>query len=234
MPLGSAGISSPLDHLIRVRGLTPVTVATTADRLVAAKTAHMVADNSAVLTDDNARSVTLDLDRPTHRTRGNRILVVDPADVPLQRLVLPVNDHGNGRDPRLPAPGRGRGDLRGDRARGGHPSVRRAGGHEHAAQCRGRAEALARSPHRDDDRRGAAARRRHRGHGGPRVSHHPCLRADRVLWPRCRLRLAQSRPPHQPRPKPRRPPAATPIVHISTGLPGVAGVVDRKLNHRSW
>ena len=39
----------------------------------------MFADDGAVLTDDNALSVTLDLDRPTHRTRGNRILVVVEA-----------------------------------------------------------------------------------------------------------------------------------------------------------
>ena len=83
------------------------------------------------------------------------------------------------------------GDLRGDRARRHHPSLRRAGGHEHAAECRGRAEALARAPDRDDDRRGAAARRGHRGHGGARLSHHPCLRPDRGLWPRRGLRLAR-------------------------------------------
>ena len=40
-------------------------------------------------------------------------------------------------------------------------------------------QTLARSPHRDDDRRGAAARRGHRRYGGARVSHHPCLRPDR-------------------------------------------------------
>ena len=35
-------------------------------------------------------------------------LSVDPADVPLQRLVLSVDDHGAGRNPCLPAAGRGR------------------------------------------------------------------------------------------------------------------------------
>ena len=39
----------------------------------------MLADNGAVLTDDNAVSIGLDLDRPTHRTRGDRILVVVEA-----------------------------------------------------------------------------------------------------------------------------------------------------------
>ncbi len=47
-------------------------------------------------------------------------LSVDPADVSLQRLVLPVDDYGDGRHSCLPAPGRGCGDLRGDRARGCH------------------------------------------------------------------------------------------------------------------
>ena len=42
-------------------------------------------------------------------------LSLDPADVPLQRLVLPLGGGAAGRDPGLPAPGRGRGDLRGDR-----------------------------------------------------------------------------------------------------------------------
>jgi hypothetical protein len=70
-------------------------------------------------------------------------LSVDIADVPLQRLVLPVDHHGTRRDACLPAPGRGRGDLRGDRAQGGDPSLRRAGRHEHAAQCRAGVEALA-------------------------------------------------------------------------------------------
>ncbi len=62
-------------------------------------------------------------------------LSVDLADVSLQRLVLPVDDHGDGRHACLPAPGRGGGDLRGDRARRRHASVRRAGRHEHAAEC---------------------------------------------------------------------------------------------------
>ena len=49
------------------------------DRLVAAETARMLADNGAVLADDNTLGVSLDLDWPTHRTRGNRILVVVEA-----------------------------------------------------------------------------------------------------------------------------------------------------------
>ena len=41
-----------------------------------------------------------------------RGLPVDAADVPLQRLVLPVDDGGERRHQRLPAQGRGEGDLR--------------------------------------------------------------------------------------------------------------------------
>ncbi len=70
---------------------------------------------------------------------------------------------------RLPAPGRGGGDLRNDRARGRHPSVRRAGGDEHAAELRAGAEPVARPADRDDDRRGIAAGRGDRGHGTDRL-----------------------------------------------------------------
>ncbi len=49
---------------------------------------------------------------------------------------------------------------------------------------------LARPAGRDDDRRGLAAGRGDRGHGGDRLSHHPCLRPDRGLWARDRMRLA--------------------------------------------
>jgi fatty-acyl-CoA synthase len=71
-------------------------------------------------------------------------LSLDLADVPLQRLVFPVDDHPVGRDPCLPAPGRAQSDLRDHRARAGDPSLRRPGGHEHAAECWAGADA----PHR--------------------------------------------------------------------------------------
>ena len=70
-------------------------------------------------------------------------LSLDLADVPLQRLVLPVDGHGAGRDPCLPAPGRGRAIYDAiERARR-HPSVRRADRHEHAAQRPAELRALA-------------------------------------------------------------------------------------------
>ena len=51
---------------------------------------------------------------------------VDAADVPLQRLVLPVDDGRQRRHQRLPAPGRSQGDLRRDPRAQGHPLLRRA------------------------------------------------------------------------------------------------------------
>ena len=51
---------------------------------------------------------------------------LDPADVPLQRLVLPL-DPRRGRGHRhLPSQGRGEGDIRRDCRRRGHPLLRRA------------------------------------------------------------------------------------------------------------
>ena len=61
-------------------------------------------------------------------------LSVDPADVPLQRLVLPLVDRAAGRGPGLPAPGRQRHDLRGPGRAWRHPSVRCADRHGHARQ----------------------------------------------------------------------------------------------------
>ena len=61
-------------------------------------------------------------------------LSVDAADVPLQRLVLPLVDRAAGRRPGLPAPGRQRDDLRGPGRARRHPSVRRADRHGHARQ----------------------------------------------------------------------------------------------------
>ena len=61
-------------------------------------------------------------------------LSLDAADVPLQRLVLPVVDLGRRRHPCLPAPGARQGDVRGDGRAWRHPSVRRAHRHVDAAQ----------------------------------------------------------------------------------------------------
>ncbi len=118
-------------------------------------------------------------------------LSLDAADVPLQRLVLPVDGDGAGRDARVPAPHRGGRHLRGAGARGRQPSLRRADHHEHAAQCAARGEAQARPVNRHDDRRRRAPCRRHRRHRGHGFSHHPCLRAHRSLRPGDLLRLAR-------------------------------------------
>ena len=64
-------------------------------------------------------------------------LSLDPADVPLQRLVLPLDDHRPGRHPRLPAPGRSGRHLRGHRRPRRHPPLRRAHRHGADAQCAG-------------------------------------------------------------------------------------------------
>ncbi len=55
-----------------------------------------------------------------------RGLPVDAADVPLQRLVLPLDDGRQRRRQRLPAQGRGEGDLRRDPRAQGHALLRRA------------------------------------------------------------------------------------------------------------
>ena len=65
-------------------------------------------------------------------------LSLDPADVPLQRLDVHLGGDAAGRHARLPAPGRGRPDLRRDRRAQGEPSVRRADRHEPDRQRAGR------------------------------------------------------------------------------------------------
>ncbi len=69
----------------------------------------------------------------TSGTTGNPVehgpapgLSVDPADVPLQRLVLPVEHRRRGGHQRLPAPGARRPGLRSDQAGEGQPLLRRA------------------------------------------------------------------------------------------------------------
>src|SRR6516164_1599730 len=46
------------------------------DRLAAAEAAAMLADNCTLLADHNAIGIGLDLDRPSHGTRGDRVFVV--------------------------------------------------------------------------------------------------------------------------------------------------------------
>ncbi|CAA9278103.1 MAG: 3-methylmercaptopropionyl-CoA ligase of DmdB1 type, partial [uncultured Actinomycetospora sp.] len=117
-------------------------------------------------------------------------LSVDPADVPLRRLVLPLGGHRRGRAARLPARDRRRGDLAAHPHRGGHALLRR-------------------TDRADDDReRGGGAgrpgaRARHGGHGrrpaladapgaDERPGHvgDPPLRAHRDLRPGRGERLA--------------------------------------------
>ena len=67
-------------------------------------------------------------------------LPVDAADVPLQRLGLPVGGHRDGRQARLPAEGRGEADLEGADRGGRDPPVRRADRADHdRRRRRGRA-----------------------------------------------------------------------------------------------
>ena len=94
------------------------------------------------------------LERRRLEPRASSRLPVDPADVPLQRVVLPVDAGGGRRDQRLRAQGGGRRDLRGDRLRGGDASLRCAGGARDDPE-RGRGGAAPASPSgaRDDRRR---------------------------------------------------------------------------------
>ena len=74
-------------------------------------------------------------------------LSVDAADVPLQRLVLPLVDRAPGRHAGLPAPGRERDHLRGAGRARHHPSLRCPDRHGHAGQ-RARERRAGRSPRR--------------------------------------------------------------------------------------
>ena len=86
-------------------------------------------------------------------------LPVDAADVPLQRLVLPVDDGGQRRDQRLPAQGGGQGDLRRDPRAPRHALLRRADRAFAADQRTRRADARA---SRTRCRRWSRRRRRRR------------------------------------------------------------------------
>ena len=68
-------------------------------------------------------------------------LSVDVADVPLQRLVLCLDDGGQRRHQRLPAQGRGQADPRCDSRAPGHALLRRADRARDADQCAGGVEA---------------------------------------------------------------------------------------------
>ena len=133
---------------------------------------------------------------PRHRQRAHRQpgqalrLSLDPADVPLQRLVLPVDDLGGRRHACLPAPGARAGDVRRHRRSQGHASLRRADRDGDLAQRAGRGEEAAAARGRVLHRGRAAAGSRAGGDEGGRLQRHPRLRTDRDLRARDHQRMA--------------------------------------------
>ena len=130
-------------------------------------------------------------------------LSLDAADVPLQRLVLSVDDLGRRRHACLPARGARARDVRRHRHAQGDASVRRADRDGDAAQRAGGREEAAAAHRRIRHRRRAAARGRARRHEGGGLQRHPRLRPDRDLRPRHRQRMApragtRSPPPSRP------------------------------------
>ena len=119
---------------------------------------------------------------PHRRCRPPSGLSLDPADVPLQRLVLSLVDQREGGRACLPAAGAGRADLRSHRRAQGDPHVRRADRHVCPAQRRPRREAAAASRRALLHRRRAAACRSAEGHGRGRLRGDPPLWPDRGLW----------------------------------------------------
>ena len=117
-------------------------------------------------------------------------LPVDAADVPLQRLVLSVDRGDAGGHQRVPAAGRGAGGLRAHPQGGRDPLLRCAGGAQHADQRPGQPAGRYRSHGPRHDRWRGAAAGRDRGHGAHGLRPHPCLRADRGVRTRRRVREA--------------------------------------------
>ncbi len=115
------------------------------------------------------------------RARSPLGLPVDPADVPLQRLDLPLGGDRGWRDACLPAPSRTGGNLCRDRRAPGHPPMRRADRAEYVGARARSGEAPLRPRRRGGDRGCGAAFGRHRGDGADGVPRHPSLRVDREL-----------------------------------------------------
>ena len=136
--------------------------------------AHLLAVNNVLTCGDGAASG----------------LSLDPADVPLQRLVLSVDDLGGRRHACLPARGARQGDVRRHRRAQGDASVRRADRDVDAAQRAGRGEEAAAACGAVRHRGRAAAGGGAGGDEGRGLQRHPCLRADGDLRPRRRQRLA--------------------------------------------
>ena len=116
-------------------------------------------------------------------------LSLDPADVPLQRLVLSLVDQRQGGRARLLAASARQADLRPHRRAQGHAHVRRADRHVDPAQRARRREAPAAACRALLHRRRPAARRRAQGDGRSGLCGHPSLWPDRGLRPGGRQRL---------------------------------------------
>ena len=116
-------------------------------------------------------------------------LSLDAADVPLQRLVLSLDDLGGRRHPCLPAPGPRQGDVRRHRRAQGDASVRRADRDGDPAQRAGRREEAAAAHDRVLHRGRAAAGGGARRDEGGGLQRHPRLWADGNLRPRDHQRM---------------------------------------------
>ncbi len=119
-----------------------------------------------------------------------RRLPVDAADVPLQRVVLQLDDGGGGRHQRVPAQGGPEADPGPHPRAQGDALLRRAHRALDAAQRAGRVEAGHRPRGALPRRRRTAARGGDRGHGPHGLRHHARLRPHRDLRARGGLREA--------------------------------------------
>ena len=110
-------------------------------------------------------------------------LSLDPADVSLQRLVLPVVDLRRRRHACVPACGARARDVRRDRRSQSHASVRSTDRDGDAAQCAGKRKKAAAACGRILHGRGAATRSRARCDERGGLQRHASLWADRELRP---------------------------------------------------
>ena len=115
---------------------------------------------------------------------GGDRLSLDAADVPLQRMVLPLGRLARRRHACVPAPGAGAGHLRRHRRARRHASLRRAHRHVDAARRRRGRDPRLRPAGDVLDRRRAAARIGAGRHGRAGLCRDALLRPDRVLRPR--------------------------------------------------
>ena len=127
-----------------------------------------------------------------HRQHGQALrLSLDAADVPLQRLVLPMDHLGGGRHPCLPAPGARAGDVRRHCPPSRDPSLRCADRDGDPAQCARRPKKPL--PHVVESFTAAAPPPESRAGGdeGGRLQRHARLRPHRNLRARHHQRMAQ-------------------------------------------